>query len=84
MIEVGNLLDKIIDPITIMIRVVGLMTGCFYFYENLYDLSIFLKCPPRILGGFMWRLKRSLQLVKVSLYANLWDYLYYFYNDIYG
>ena len=28
---VGNLLGKITDPITIMIRVVGLMAGCFGF-----------------------------------------------------
>jgi len=26
---VGNLLEKIIDPMTIMIRVVELMAGCF-------------------------------------------------------
>ena len=29
MAEVGNLLRKIIDPTTVMIRVVGLMAGCF-------------------------------------------------------
>ena len=27
--EVGNLLEKITDPMTIMIRVVGLWAGCF-------------------------------------------------------
>ena len=26
---VGNLLEKIIDPITIITRIVGWMTGCF-------------------------------------------------------
>ena len=29
MVGVGNLLGKIIDSMTIMIRVVRLMTGCF-------------------------------------------------------
>ena len=29
--EVGNLLGKIIDLMTIMIRVVGLMAGCLWF-----------------------------------------------------
>ena len=29
MADVGNLLEKIIDPMTIMIRVVGLIAGCF-------------------------------------------------------
>ena len=29
MVEVGNLLEKITDPIVIIIRVVGLIAGCF-------------------------------------------------------
>ena len=29
MTDVGNLLGKIIDPMVIIIRVVGLMVGCF-------------------------------------------------------
>jgi len=29
MAEVGNLLEKIIDPMVLIIRVVGLMAGCF-------------------------------------------------------
>ena len=31
MTEVGNLLEKITDPMVIIIRVVGLMTGYFLF-----------------------------------------------------
>jgi len=31
MLDVGNLLGKITDPMTIMIRVVGLMTAYFLF-----------------------------------------------------
>ena len=29
MAEVGNLLEKRIDPMVIIIRIVGLMVGCF-------------------------------------------------------
>ena len=29
--EMGNLLEKITDPMTIMIRIVGLMVGYFLF-----------------------------------------------------
>jgi len=31
MVEVGNLLGKITDPMVIVIRVVGLMAGYFWF-----------------------------------------------------
>jgi hypothetical protein len=49
MVEVSNLLEKIIDPMAIMIRVIGLIARCFYFYEN---FSIFLEYPLKILSGF--------------------------------
>ena len=66
MTEVGNLLGKITDPMVIIIRVVGLMAGCFFIFVRIYRISLFfLECPPRILGGFTWRLQRSLQLVIV-------------------
>ena len=29
MADVGNLLENIIDPMVIIIRVIGLMAGCF-------------------------------------------------------
>ena len=29
------------------------------FYENLYDFSIFLDYPTRILDGFIWRLQKE-------------------------
>ena len=32
MLDVGNLLGKITDPMDIIIRVVGLMAGCFWFF----------------------------------------------------
>ena len=51
MVKVGNLLEKIRDPMTIMIRVVELMADVSDFCENLYDFSIFLDCPPRNLCG---------------------------------
>ena len=35
MTEVDNLLEKITDPMVIIIRVVGLMTGCFWFLWEL-------------------------------------------------
>ena len=33
---------------TFMIRVAGLMDGCFLFFEN---FLLFFKCPPRILDS---------------------------------
>ena len=60
MAKVGNLLvEKIRDPMTIMIRVVELLADVSDFCENLYDFSIFLDCPPSILGGFIWRLQKE-------------------------
>jgi hypothetical protein len=41
MVEVGNLLEKIIDSMTIMIRVVELMSGCFYFFIRISKISLF-------------------------------------------
>ena len=65
----GNLLEKIIDPMTIMIRVVGLMVGYFLFLWEFSRISLFfLEYPPRVLGGFMWMLESSLQLVIVRYY----------------
>ena len=40
MAEVGNLLGKITDPMIIIIRIVGLMVGCFYF--NIF-ITIYFK-----------------------------------------
>ena len=34
----------------------------FYFCDN---FSIFLEYPPKILGGFTWKLQKSLQLVVI-------------------
>ena len=34
-----------------------------------FNFSYFLGYPPRILGGFTWRLQRSLQLVIVGLWV---------------
>ena len=41
------------------------MCGCFYFFWEFLEFLSFLECPPRILGGFTWRLQKSLQLVIV-------------------
>ena len=49
----GNLLENIIDPMTIMIRVVGLMTEYFWFLWEFLELLYFLGCRPRILGGLV-------------------------------
>ena len=59
MTKVGNLLKKITDPMTIMIRVAKRWLDVSDFCENLQDFSIFLDCPPRILGGFTWRLQKE-------------------------
>ena len=61
MIEMGYLLGKVTDPETIMIIVVW-WQDVFYFCEN---FSIFLEYPPKILGGFTWKLQKSLQLVVI-------------------
>ena len=58
MVEVCDLLGKITDPMTIMIRS-NWSPDVSDFYENLYDFSIFLDCPPRILDGFIWRLQKE-------------------------
>ena len=52
MIEVDNLLGKITDPMTIMIRVVGSMAECFRFLWEFVGYLYFFMCPPMILGGF--------------------------------
>ena len=79
MAEVVNLLGKITDPMIIIIRVVGLMDGCFWFLWEFIGFLYFLLCPPMILGGFMWRQQMSLQLVIVRLMARcfwfLWEFI---------
>ena len=47
-----NLLAKITDPMTIMIRLVGLMFLIFIRISR-NSVFLFLECPPRILGGFI-------------------------------
>ena len=51
------------DPETIMIIVVGLMTRCFFIFVRIS--LFFLEYPPKILGGFTWKLQKSLQLVVI-------------------
>ena len=41
MVEIGNLLGNITDPVTIIIRVVGLMAWCFWFLWEFLEFSIF-------------------------------------------
>ena len=55
----GNL-GKITDPMVIIIRVVGLMTRCFWFLWEFIGFLYF----------FTWRLQRGLQLVIVRLYKD--------------
>jgi hypothetical protein len=43
---------------TIMIRDVELMVGCFFFLEFI-GLLYFLDCPPTILGGITWRSQKE-------------------------
>ena len=45
MAEMGNLLEKITDPMTIVVRVAELMVGCFCFFEIFWDFSIFFGDP---------------------------------------
>ena len=62
MAKVVNLLEKIMDLMTIRLELSDWWTDISVFCESFYDFSIF-KCLPRILCGFTWRLKRNLQLV---------------------
>jgi len=71
--EVGYLLGKIIDPMDIIIRVVG-WPDVTDFCENFLNFSIFVECPPRILGDFMWRLERSL-IVRCFCFSSLPNFL---------
>jgi hypothetical protein len=57
--EVDNLLEKIADPITIMIRVIELWPNVSDFLR-ISRISVFLDCPPKILGGFTWRRQRTI------------------------
>jgi len=59
MAKVGNLLKKITDPMAIMIRVAELMARCFWFLWEFVGFFYFLDCPPKILGGFTWRLQKK-------------------------
>ena len=43
----------------IMIRVTELMAVCFWFLWKFIKIFYFLDCPPRILGGFTWRLQKE-------------------------
>ena len=67
MTEVCNLLEKIIDPMVIIITVVGLIAGCFFM--RIYRFLYFFKCPPMILGGFMYEPKdnRSRWLLQLEM-----------------
>jgi hypothetical protein len=59
MTEVGKLLGKIIDLITVIIKIVGLMVVVSDFLR-IFKISLFnLKYPPMILSGFMWRLQKE-------------------------
>ena len=40
---VSNLLGKIIDPMTIMIRVVWLMAGCVLIFVRILRISLFFR-----------------------------------------
>ena len=59
MAEMSNLLKKITNPMTIMIRVAELMARCFFFLRICRISLFYLDCPPRILGGFTWRLQKK-------------------------
>jgi len=41
MVEMDNLLEKIVDLMTIIIRVDGLMAWCFWFLWEFLEFSIF-------------------------------------------
>ena len=47
----GILLEKIIDPMTIMIRVVRLIAEYFWFLWEFLEFLYFLDGPSKILGG---------------------------------
>ena len=66
----SNLYGKITDLMAIIIRFVRLMARWFWFLWEFIEFLYFLECPPRIIGDFMWRLQRSLQLVIVRLPNN--------------
>ena len=51
MADAGNLLEKVTDPMVIIIRVVGLMAGCFWFLWEFLKFLYFLECPSKIIGG---------------------------------
>jgi hypothetical protein len=59
MTEVGNFLEIVIDPMT-MVNQINWMARCFAFlWEFLRFLSFFLEYLPKILGGFTWRLQKE-------------------------
>ena len=64
----SNLLVKIIDSVIIVIRVVRLIAGCIFIFVR---ISLFFKWPLRILGGFTWRLQKSIQFVIVRCWLIL-------------
>ena len=43
MVEIGNLLGNITDPVTIIIRVVGLMAWRFWFLWEFLEFLYFLR-----------------------------------------
>ena len=52
---------------SIMIRITELMAGCFLFLWEFVRFFYFLDCPPRILGGFIWRLQKEPPISNIKI-----------------
>ena len=63
----GWFIKKKIDPMAIMIRVAELMARCFWFLWEFVGFLYFLDCPPRILGGFTWRLQNEPPISNIKI-----------------
>jgi hypothetical protein len=65
---------------TIMIRDIELMAGCFCFLLEFKGFLYFLGCTPRILGGITWRAQKELPISnsKIAPYAK---YIFVFHHQ---
>jgi hypothetical protein len=68
MTEAGNLLEKITDPMTIMIRVVGFTAGCFWFLWEFIGFVYFFRVSTYILRGFTWRFQKEASISNSNMH----------------
>ena len=66
MVNVGNLLEMIADPMTIMIRVCRIDNRIFLIFKRISRISLFFKYPFRILDNVRLREETPINNSKIA------------------